>query len=256
MNLLEINGLTAAYGKNRVLDKVTFSIQSGELCALLGLNGSGKTTLLNSICGFVRSAGDVRINGADCSKMNEKQRAGYISYLPQTFSDQEGRNVIDVVLMGFNPHLGLLEFPGTEHRLKAKEALKTVGLEDKINRRFDTLSQGEKQLVILSRCLVQDSPLMLLDEPDSSLDYPNRHIVLTHIKNITRDKDYAGLMTLHDPNYALNYCDRILLLKNGTIRSEISIKESSAEIIEERLSEVYGDIKVLKEENVFVVIKK
>ena len=256
MNLLEINGLTAAYGKNRVLDKVTFSIQSGELCALLGLNGSGKTTLLNSICGFVRSAGDVRINGADCSKMNEKQRAGYISYLPQTFSDQEGRNVIDVVLMGFNPHLGLLEFPGAEHRLKAKEALKTVGLENKINRRFDTLSQGEKQLVILSRCLVQDSPLMLLDEPDSSLDYPNRHIVLTHIKNITRDKDYAGLMTLHDPNYALNYCDRILLLKNGTIRSEINIKESSAEMIEERLSEVYGDIRVIKEEKIFVVIKK
>ena len=256
MNLLEINGLTATYGKNRVLDKVTFSIQSGELCALLGLNGSGKTTLLNSICGFVRSSGDVRINGADCSRMNEKQRAGYISYLPQTFSNQEGRNVIDVVLMGFNPHLGLLEFPGVEHRLKAKEALKTVGLENKINQRFDTLSQGEKQLVILSRCLVQDSPLMLLDEPDSSLDYPNRHIVLTHIKNITRYKDYAGLMTLHDPNYALNYCDRILLLKNGTIRSEIIIKESSAEMIEERLSEVYGDIRVIMEENTFVVIKK
>ena len=94
------------------------------------------------------------------------------------------------------------------------------------------------------------------DEPDSSLDYPNRHIVLTHIKNITRDKDYAGLMTLHDPNYALNYCDRILLLKNGTIRSEINIKESSAEMIEERLSEVYGDIRVIKEEKIFVVIKK
>ena len=256
MNLLEIKDLSAAYGKNRVLDNVTFNIQNGELCALLGLNGSGKTTLLNSICGFIRSAGEVRIKGTDCSKMNEKQRAKFISYLPQTFSNQEGRNVTDVVLMGFNPHLGLLEFPGAEHRIKAKEALATVGMEGKMNWRFDTLSQGEKQLVILSRCLVQDAPLMLLDEPDSSLDYPNRHIVLTHIKNITREKGYAGLMTLHDPNYALNYCDRILLLKNGSIRSEISIKESPAEMIEERLSEVYGKIKVLKEENVFVVIKK
>lgn len=256
MSLLEIKSLSAAYGNNTILDNVSFSIQSGELCALLGLNGSGKTTLLNAVCGFLRSTGEVCINGIDCSRMNEKKRAKYISYLPQSFSDQDGRNVIDVVLMGFNPHLGLLEFPGAGHRLKAAEALAAVGMESRTNSSFDTLSQGEKQLVILSRCLVQDAPLMLFDEPDSSLDYPNRHIVLTHIKNITRDKGYAGLMTLHDPNYALNYCDRILLLKNGTICSEINVAASDAAGIEEKLSEVYGDIKVIMEENTFVVIKK
>ena len=178
--------------------------------------------------------------------MNEKKRARYLSLITQTPSLTGGKQVLDVVLMGFNARLKLLESPSKENRRAALDALTRLGLGDMWDRDFGTLSQGQKQLVILARCLMQDAPVMLMDEPDSALDFLNRHMVLGQIRDILHTEKRAGLITLHDPNFAMAYCDRICLLRDGVLQADINMRSAGKEEIRESLAKIYGEIELVE----------
>lgn len=243
--LFEVQNVRISYGRTEIVHGVSFSLQSGELCALLGLNGSGKTTLLRGLCGLLPIQGQVKVSGHIIREMNEKERARCLSFMPQVSSSIQGKTVFEVLLMGANPHLGLLESPKAVHRRRAFEALDKLGIEDFADRQFHQLSQGEKQLVILARTLVQNSPVMLMDEPDSALDFRNRHMVLEKIKNVIQNEGKAGLITLHDPNFAMAYCDRMLIFMNGDVAAEIDMHTASEDEVRKKLSILYGKIELL-----------
>ena len=95
--------------------------------------------------------------------------------------------------------------------------------------------------MILARCIVQDSPVMLMDEPDSALDFLNRHMVLSKIRELIKEENKAGLITLHDPNFAMAYCDRLLLLKEGRLVGELDMRRAKADEVKKKLSLIYGD---------------
>lgn len=220
--LLSLTNITAGYGGRKIVRDISLEIGKGEFCALLGLNGSGKTTLLKAICGLIPSqTGSCFVDGLNCTRFHEDKRARYISYIPQRHSKMQGVTVCDVVLMGCNPHLGLLGSPTREDKEQAESIISKMGLSDLIGWDFARLSEGQKQLVILTRTLVQNAHVMLMDEPDSALDFLNRHMVLTKIREIIRREGKAGLITLHDPNSALAYCDRIILIKNGEVAGQL-----------------------------------
>lgn len=121
---------------------------------------------------------------------------------------------------------------------------------------FGELSQGQKQMVILARCMIQNAPVMLMDEPDSALDFLNKHIVLGKIRRIVKEEHKAGLITMHDPNFAMEYCDRLFLLRNGEIVTQIHMKEDSEENIKRSLSMIYGEIELLKNGTEYLMGKK
>jgi len=245
--LLDIDHIRVSYGEKNIISDINFSVEGGEFCALLGLNGSGKTTLLRAVCGLLKEEkGRITVAGKCLSPMNEYQRAKLLSYIPQRSSDMNGVTVLDVVLMGLNPHLRLLETPSQKQREQAVRLLDRAGLSGYENHDFDKISGGQKQLAIFARALLQDAPVMLMDEPDSALDFVNRNIVLSRIKNAVHEKKKAGLITLHEPNFALAYCDRLLLMKSGTIVGDIKLKDASNEEIKQGLSLIYGNVDLLE----------
>lgn len=254
-SLLSLKNAKIAYGETEIVHGVTIEIAPGEFYALLGLNGSGKTTILHGCCGFLPMEGSLTVAGTDCRGLNEKKRAKLISFISQTCSLQGGRTALEVVLMGFNARMGLLESPSAAHKRAALSAMERLNCADFADKDFGELSQGQRQLVVLARCIVQNSPAMLMDEPDSALDFLNRHMVLSKIRELIKEENKAGLITLHDPNFAMAYCDRLLLLNRGVIVSELRMDQASASEIHEKLSLIYGDIALLQSGGSFLMGK-
>ena len=242
---LSVEKLNISIRKRHIVREVDVSIYPGQFCGLIGLNGSGKTTILNGICGLTPIYGTVSVNGEVINKFHEKKIARLISYVPQNPNMNLNISAIDVVNMGFNAQMGILEPVSKKQRLLASETLEKIGYGHLADRNFQELSQGQKQLVILARCIVQDTPVIVLDEPDSSLDYINKHKILSIIKELVKTEDKACLVTLHDPNFALKYCDRLILLKDGEKAGELELDSVSIAEVNERMAALYGDDFVL-----------
>jgi len=241
--LLSLRELSAGYGGKLVVGGVSFDIFPGEFCALLGPNGSGKTTLLKAVCGLIPiESGQCTVDGLDCTRQNEKKRARLISYIPQRYSKLIGVTVLDAVQMGHNAKLGMLEFPSEADKAASMAALEKMEISHLAVEDFSRLSEGQKQMVVLARTLIQDAPVMLMDEPDSALDFQNKHRALEKIRRLIHTEGKSGLVTVHDPNLALAYCDRLILLHDGKVVSEIRVSEASGDEVRECLSNVYGDI--------------
>ena len=254
--MLCLNHICVSYGSRQILHGIDLSLQPGEFCALLGLNGSGKSTLLHGLCGFLPMAGQVQVNGIDCTRMHEKKRAQLLSFLPQTPSLAGGRTTLAAVLMGYTAQLGLFDSPSAAQRQNALAILGRFGLADRADVDFGTLSQGQKQLVLLARSMVQEAPVMLMDEPDSALDFTNRHHMLRLIRDSIHSQQRCGLITLHDPNFAMAYCDRLVLLHGGVILAQITMASASAEELREQLSLLYGPVEVLSYGGRFFMVEK
>ena len=158
--------------------------------------------------------------------------------------------------MGYNPWLNILESPSVEQKKQAREIMDKLGCLHLADKDFGELSQGQKQMVILARCIAQNAPVMLMDEPDSALDFLNKHIVLEKIPTVVIDVNKAGLITMHDPNFAMEYCDRLFLLKDGKIVTQIHMKTDSKEKIKESLSMIYGEIELLKNGKEYLMGKR
>ena len=255
MTGLRLRNISVNYGERKILKNLNLDIPRGEFCGLLGLNGSGKTTLLHVACGFLPMQGECYVDGENCKNLNERQRARKIAFIPQICSLQGGRTALDVVLMGFNSQLGLLESPSYVHKRAALAAMERLNCAEFAEKDFGALSQGQRQIVILARCIVQDSPVMLMDEPDSALDFLNRHMVLSKIRELIKEENKAGLITLHDPNFAMAYCDRLLLLKEGRLVGELDMRRAKADEVKKKLSLIYGDIELLQSGDSFLMGK-
>ncbi|MCL2702818.1 MAG: ABC transporter ATP-binding protein [Defluviitaleaceae bacterium] len=253
--LISLRDVSAGYGSKTVVDCISFDIAPGEFCALLGLNGSGKTTLLKAVCGLLPvTKGMCLVNGADVSRLNERKRARHISYIPQRFSAMQGVAVTDVVMMGLNARLGAMEFPSAELKTLAFNAMETMGIGSLAGEDFSKLSEGQRQMAVLARTLVQDAPVMLMDEPDSALDFLNRHGIMAWFRRNIHAEGKAGLVTLHDPNLALAYCDRLILLRNGKIVSDMRLYRAGKDEIRECLSAVYGEITLIEHCGRYIVL--
>ena len=242
MSFFCVDSLTAGYGKSKVLESISFRVEKGSLVGILGANGSGKTTLLKAVCGIVPHEGKCTLESYGLEDLSARQLARLVSYIPQRSGITIDISALDVVLMGFNPRLGLLEHPSQNMIVAAQAALEQVGLGGRAQMNYLHLSEGQKQLCILARTLVSGCKLLLLDEPESALDFRFRHRMLELLRSWTADNQTGALITLHDPVLALNYCDKLLLLSNGALIGEIQPRSQSLEEMEGMLSRVYGPV--------------
>lgn len=242
MNLLSVSNITAGYGRHEVLSGVSFELEAGCMMGMIGANGSGKTTLLKALCGILPHEGSCRMEGVRLDALSSRQRARLCSYIPQRSGVTIDISVLDVVLMGFNPHLGLLEHPTAAMREQAMQTLAMVGLAGKEHLNYLHLSEGQKQLCILARTLAGGSRLLLLDEPESSLDFRFRSRMLSLLHRWVREKQRGVIVALHDPTLALNCCDRLLVLINGSVHSILHPRSDPTDLMEETLSRIYGAV--------------
>jgi iron complex transport system ATP-binding protein len=243
-NFFSVKNVAASYGDNKILKDVSFSLERGEVVGIIGLNGSGKSTLLKCILNDIKYNGDIQIDGKNLNKIKLKELAKLVAYIPQSDSIDLSLTVLDVVLMGFHDALSLFASPKNKQKELAKATLKSVGLGGFEERDYLNLSGGEKQLCLLARTLVRDCPLLIMDEPDSSLDAKNKATVLNLVKAKVKENNRALLIALHDVTFALNFCDKLLLLKDGTILSQFNPRKTEIPQIQLLLSAIYGNIEI------------
>jgi len=208
---LEVRGLSFAYGKHRVLDRIDLALRSGELCALFGPNGTGKSTLYRCILGHLRHGGTVTLDGENLARLRPAEVARRVSYVPQQHTNPFPFTVLDMVLMGRTPHLGGVFGPRRQDIQACERVLAQVGMAAERDRLYHTLSGGQRQLVLIARALAQDCHVLLLDEPTASLDFGNQMFVWRTVRDLAR-QDRAVLVCTHEPNHVLWFCDRVLVL--------------------------------------------
>ncbi|KIX15790.1 ATP-binding cassette domain-containing protein [Dethiosulfatarculus sandiegensis] len=210
--------LSFAYGSRPVFQDVSFEVQKGEFCAVLGCNGSGKSTLLNCLAGLLTpQKGEIFIGKIRPGQDSLSQVAKVIGLVPQEHNDIFPFKVLDVVVMGIAPYLGLGEKPGKQHYAQARQALADLGCPELAQRNFNQISGGERRLTLLARALVQSSSLLLLDEPTNHLDFHNTYRVLGRIRGLCLGRKLSVVASLHDPNLAARFADQVVMIKDGRV---------------------------------------
>ncbi len=216
---LEFDSVSFGYGhKEFVIRDFSCTVSSGETVALLGRNGAGKTTLFRLMLGILSpKTGKISIDGKDMRLIGERTRARMISYIPQIAEASFPYTVMEAVLMGTAPSLGIFSHPGKDERKKALEALRLFGLENLKDRSIQHLSGGERQMTMIARALAQEALFIILDEPTSSLDYGNQILVLEILEKL-RKKGIGLMFSTHNPEMAMRYATRILILDDGGLK--------------------------------------
>ena len=236
---ISVRGLSFAYdafGPN-VLHDVSTDIQARAITAVLGPNGSGKTTLLRLLLGLIApQSGQVLLDGRGQDTFTRRELSSLMGLVPQNEHVAFDLSVLEYVLLGRAPHLGLLELPSATDTRIALDALQRLGLEELRGRPMPSLSGGEKQLAVVARALTQEPQIFLLDEPTAHLDLANGRRILQVMEQLA-DADKAVVFTTHDPNSAAAVADRVVLLSAGRI-----LADDVAELVltEENLTATYG----------------
>jgi len=215
--MLSVRNLHFAYGPMPVLRGVSLETGTGEVCGLFGPNGCGKTTLFRCCLGLLRAhADELAVDGRAVGSLPPSERARLMAYVPQEHKPPFPLLVRDVVMLGRSPYLGLLGRASAEDWRIVHDTLEWIGLADLAGRAYDRMSGGQRQLVLIARAVAQRTPVILLDEPASGLDFHNQ----IHIWSVLRSLAASGTAVLccsHDPNHVAWFCDRVVVMKNGAV---------------------------------------
>ncbi len=215
---LQISQVYFSYLDGLVLHDINLSIRAGEMVGLLGPNGSGKTTLIKLVSGILKPGrGEIRLDGSSLSRLSRKSVARSLAVVPQQFHIPYAFTVGEVVMLGRIPFLKAFAEESKVDRQFVSNALELVGISELKERRFDELSGGERQKVILAMALAQQPRLLLLDEPIVHLDIAHQVEILELVKGVNVEQGLTVISAMHDLNLASLYFDRLILLKEGRV---------------------------------------
>ncbi len=245
--LFEVHTLSVGYD-SPLLTEVSFSLHAGEIVAILGRNGCGKTTLLRGLSGSIRRfSGQILVKGRNCAAMKPRQQAACISLLPQQTEVLGGITAHQLIEMGRYPYAGPLGSTSAWDQALIQKTARLLGISELLDRDCAKLSQGQRQLVLLCRLLVQDTPVMLLDEPNAALDYDNHFTMFRILQDAVTNQEKAALLVLHDPELALAFCHRVLIVKDGHLAADLSPAQSSPTALQQALQLIYPHILLRKD---------
>jgi iron complex transport system ATP-binding protein len=235
-----------------VVDGVSIDVPKGDWLMIVGPNGAGKTTLLRAIAGLASARGMIEVDGRPLSKLHARARAQVIAFVPQTPVIPIGTSVFDYVLLGRTPHISYLGTESAADLEAAAEALEFLDLGRFSSRALESLSGGELQRVLLARAIAQHAPIVLLDEPNTSLDIGHQQDVLDLIDRLRRQRGLTVVSTMHDLTLAGLYAHRLVLLDHGRI---VADGDASVVLTEAHLERYYGArVRVIQEGAGFVVV--
>ena len=215
---LEINRVDFSYFDGLVLEDINLSVKAGEMVGLLGPNGSGKTTLIKLASGIITpKRGEIRLDGDRIDDLSRRFIASHVAVVPQRFHMPFAFTVSEVVMLGRTPFFKALSDENEDDRQVVDNALELVGIEELAERRFDELSGGERQKVILAMALAQQPKLLLLDEPTVHLDIAHQMEIVELVRELNMERGITVVAAMHDLNLAALYFDRLVLLKEGKV---------------------------------------
>lgn len=227
-----------------ILREISFSLYPGEMVGILGRNGCGKTTMLRAITGEIPCiCGEIRLQGEDIRRLSVRERARRTAVMPQGGHAMPGITVLEAIAMGGYAREGFRWGISPQLRKRIAYCAEDLGIASLLHRDFGLLSQGQQQMVLLCRLLVQDTPLMLLDEPNAALDFDNARQLLHKIRQLADQKEKGALLVLHDPQLALSYCSRLLIAHRGKIAADVSVR-APMETLEKALNILYPGLRL------------
>lgn len=235
---VQIDSLCYAHpGGRHELREVSIEVGRGQVAALLGPNGAGKTTLLRCLLGLLTPrSGSTRILGENIAALPARRRAQLLAYVPQGTATVFPFTTLDMAVMGRTPHLSTTATPSAGDRAHALSVLESLGLAHLADQSFASLSGGERGLTLVARALVQESEVLILDEPTAALDLGNAVRVLSVVAELA-ERGHTILMTTHQPDHALRGADHVVIMANGQVQAQGSPGQALTGPL---LSEIYG----------------
>lgn len=220
------------------LSDIALTVERGSLTGLLGPNGCGKTTLLKLLSGVLRpSRGAVTLDGRRVEEFSRRELARHVAVVPQETHPAFDYSVMEMVLMGRHPHLGIFQLEGPADLAIAREALDATGSASLEQRSYMTLSGGEKQRVVIASALAQSPDLLLLDEPTAALDLSYQLEVASLLTRLNRDRGVTMVLATHDLNLAASLCDRLVLVRQGRLLAQ---GETDSVLTADAIRRLYG----------------
>lgn len=241
--ILTINGLAFKYSSKPILENVDFELKPGELVSVIGPNGAGKSTFIKCINRILEPEGTIKIGQKDAKKMRRNEIAKQISYVPQTPENKFPTTVLDTVLMGRRPH-SPWRFSDNDID-KALKSMELLGISDFALKDYNELSGGQQQRVIIARAIAQETNIILLDEPTSSLDIKHQLSLMELLQEIVQTRNVSVIMAIHDLNISARYSDRLVLMDEGKI---IAAGKPDSVLTKENIQDAYGVEILVKEE--------
>jgi iron complex transport system ATP-binding protein len=216
--MIDTRKLSFSYLEDLVLNRISFSVADSEFVGIIGPNGAGKSTLLKLMDGILQpKEGEIRLQKKLLQEYTRKQLAKMIGFVPQNFSTAFSYSVNDIVLMGRYPHLSAFSTENVDDFRIVESSMQSTDVWQLRHRQFSELSGGERQRVVLASALAQEPQVLLLDEPTSSLDIKYQYQFYSILQELQQDSGLTIVVVTHDINLAARYCQRLILLKNGSV---------------------------------------
>ncbi|MCE5324469.1 heme ABC transporter ATP-binding protein [bacterium] len=235
---IKVEDVYAGYDGVQVLSGVSMDIADSEFVGIIGPNGSGKTTLLRTMSrALAPQSGFVQLDCKNIYKIPAREYAKRVAVVPQETLVAFDFSVMEIVLMGRSPRLGRFAVESTRDESIALDALRHTGTDHLKDRPINALSGGERQRVMMARALAQEPEVLLLDEPTSHLDISFQYEIMDLVKGLNRERGLTVIAVLHDLNLAGSYCDRLVILGQGSVQAGGLPEEV---ITSENIRRVYG----------------
>ena len=246
MSIISAENINFSYAAKPVMDDISFAIDKAEMVAIIGPNGSGKTTLLKIMNGTLfPAAGQMLIDGKETSRWSRKDIAQKVAIVPQETGVIFPFYAEEIVLMGRFPHLSNYRFEDKKDYRIVHESMEKTDTLAFAARRFDELSAGERQRVLIARALAQEPKVLLLDESTVFLDLKHQAQFLALLRQLNAAQQLTVIFVTHDINLAAQHADRIILLYSGKI---YAIGKPAEVITAANIKEVY-DVDSLIDQN-------
>ena len=240
MEVLKTNDLLIGYGNKAILPPINITLKEGDLVALIGPNGAGKSTLFKTLTAHIKQIeGNIELMGKDLSNYSSKEKARLIGLVLTSRPDHMFLTVYDVVASGRSPYTNYFGKIKKEDEIIIHESLEIVGINNLKNRYFETLSDGEKQKVMIAKTIAQNTPIIFMDEPTAFIDYPSKIELFSLMKMLTKERNKTIIFSSHDLELLLRYTDDLWLLSKG--KELISGKKS--ELMDKGFIKEYFNLK-------------
>ena len=218
MSAVWVNDLSAGYGGADIVSGISFEVEPGEILTMIGPNGGGKSTVLKAMCGLIKkSGGSVELCGKNADFLSRTERSRILSVMLTERIRPDLMTCREVIAAGRYPYTGTFGALTEEDEKIVESAVRTVNAEDFADQDFNSVSDGQRQRVLLGTAICQQPKVLILDEPTSYLDIRHK-IAFFEILRGLADNGLAVVISLHELDFAEKVSDKVICIQNGTLR--------------------------------------